>query len=506
VAVNKDQARMGHRLRELRIASGLQQSEVARRLEISPPYLSLIETGKRSVQPPLLFKALQLYGVSTEDFMKSLGERHVDDGLARLLDEPLLRSLRLSEEDLTSLSADSRIVTTITALFNLYKTTRSQLDNLLASIARQEREGADADAGALRFDHSPFDEVTDFLEANKNWFPSLEDRADAFRAAHGIEPDLGSRALATVLEGALGIEVRRVPTDGESSVVRSWDPDTGVLTLSSHLPEQRAKFQLAHTVALQLFEDERLIEPILDGHPLRHVETRRLIRINLANYFAGALLLPYDRFLEAAEKTRYDVELLATLFDSSYESVAHRLCNLSDPSRPGLPFHFLRVDSAGNISKRYSATGVRIPHHHGACPKSVVHLAFLSPNVVTRQYEVYPDGAEFFGFAKVVVEPKHGSIARGTVYAIGLGTHAENARHLAYADDMPFADPRRMAVPVGVTCRFCERTDCNQRAAPSYKFAFRVEENTKKDNFFSPMVAADDAADVTAASRQRTRR
>jgi len=496
---------MGLRLRELRVASGLQQSEVARRLEISPPYLSLIETGKRSVQPPLLFKALQLYGISTEEFMESLGERHVDDGLARLLDEPLLRSLKLSEDDLTSLSADSRIVTTITALFNLYKTTRSQLDNLLASIARQERDAATS-ADELRFDHSPFDEVTDFLEANKNWFPALEERADAFRQAHGVEPDLGSRGLAEVLLRAMGIEVRRVEPDGESSVVRSWDPDAGVVTLSTQLPEQRAKFQLAHTMALQLFEDERLIEPILDGYPLRHGETKRLLRINLANYFAGALLLPYDRFLQAAERTRYDVELLASLFDSSYETVAHRLCNLSDPERPGLPFHFLRVDSAGNISKRYSATGVRIPQHHGACPKSVVHLAFLSPNVVTRQYEVYPDGSEFFGFAKVVIEPKQGSIARGTVYAIGLGTHAENARFLAYADDMPFADPRRMAVPVGVTCRFCERTDCNQRAAPSYKFAFRVEENRKKDNFFSPIVAADEDTEVAAASHHRTRR
>ena len=133
---------MGQRLRELRLRRGLQQSEVARRLKISPAYLSLIEKGKRVVQLPLLFQALELYGVAVEDFMGSLGEHRVDEGLARLLDEPLLRSLNLSEEDLASISAEPRMVATITALFNLYKNTRSQLDHVMASIAQRERQAA----------------------------------------------------------------------------------------------------------------------------------------------------------------------------------------------------------------------------------------------------------------------------------------------------------------------------------------------------------------------------
>ena len=156
---------MGQRLRELRLRRGLQQSEVARRLKISPAYLSLIEKGKRVVQLPLLFQALEVYGVPVEDFMGSLGEHRVDDGLARLLDEPLLRSLNLSEEDLASLSAEPRMVTTITALFNLYKNTRSQLDHVTASMAQREKQGED---DSVRFDYGPYDEVTDFLEQHHN--------------------------------------------------------------------------------------------------------------------------------------------------------------------------------------------------------------------------------------------------------------------------------------------------------------------------------------------------
>lgn len=477
-------AAMGQRLRELRLARGLQQGEVARRLDISPAYLSLIEKGKRTLQLPILFKGLELYGVSMEEFMASLGERHVDDGLARLLDEPLLRSLELTEDDLAGLSAEPKIVTTITALFNLYKGTRGQLDNVLTSIARREESD---DGDSLRFDYTPFDEVTDFLEKNDNWFGSLEERAEEFAKKAGFGRRVSSLELVSALKEQVGVEVRFVDEDLDSSIIRRWDSEAGTLTLSSRMFEQRMKFQLAATIALRLFDDEHLHEPIVAG-PARHGETAALIKIHLANYFAGALLLPYGVFYEEVTRTRYDVELLAHLFESSYETVAHRMCNLADPRRRGVPMHFVRVDVAGNISKRYSGDGIRFPHHTGGCPKMSSHLAFLTPTVLRRQYSRFPDGSTYFCFAKVVSDPERGSVARGTAYSIGLGVHAEDAKQLAYADDLPFVDPHKMAVPVGTTCRFCERADCNMRSAPSYKFAFKVDEHVKKDNFFSPLV------------------
>ncbi len=502
--MTSNNAAMGQRLRELRISRALQQGEVARQLEISPAYLSLIEKGKRSVQLPLLFRALDLYGVDMETFMESLGERHVDDGLARLLDEPLLRSLNLTEEDLSSIGAEPKIVTTITALFNLYKNTRSQLDNVLQSIARQREGGAEGE-DSLRFDYSPFDEVTDFLEKNQNFFPALEERATAFRSDAGLGLPVRSEALVRALGEKLGLEIDIVPDGGDSSVIWRMDDDEQRLVISKHMFEQRLCFHLAHSAALRIFDEENLHEGIIAGYPARHGETRRLIKIHLANYFAGALLLPYDEFYKQVTRTRYDVDLLTQIFQVSFETVAHRMCNLSDPKRRGVPMHFLRVDVAGNISKRYSGDGMRFPHHEGSCPKMAVHLAFLTPNVITRQYSIFPDGTTYFCFAKVVTEPEQGSLVKGTTYAIGLGTHASNAKHLVYADDMPFADPQRMAVPVGATCRFCERTDCNMRSAPSYRFAFRVDEYTKKDNFFSPLVSADAQHDERPVAKRRKR-
>ncbi len=483
-------AAMGQRLRELRLQRNLAQGDVARQLEISPAYLSLIEKGKRAVQLPILFKALELYGVTMETFMASLGRGRVDDNLAQLLDEPLLRSLNLSEDDLQGLSAEPKIVTTITALFNLYKSARQQLENVLQSIEEERQKEGDGSDG-LRFDYHPFDEVTDFLEKNDNYFGDLEERADAFREQNGLGDRVTARDLVAALEAALDVRVVWAPP-AAGSVIRRWDEETRTLTFSHGVFDQRLKFQLAHTIALRLFEQEKLHEPIVSGYAAQYAQTPKLVKIHLANYFAGALLLPYESFHEEVARTRYDVELLAQIFSSSYETVAHRICNLGDPRRRGVPMHFLRVDVAGNISKRYSGDGIRFPHHDGSCPKMAVHLAYLTPNVIAKQYSTFPDGSTYFCFAKVVSEPRGGSLARGTVYSIGLGCHAKDAKHLAYADDVPFVDPQKMAVPVGTTCRFCERTDCNMRSQPSYKFAFRVDEHLKKDNFFSPLVSGDD--------------
>ena len=522
---------MGRRLRALRLERALPQADVASKLGVSPAYLSLIETGKRPLQLPLLMQALELFGLELDDFMASLGNMHLDEGLARLLDEPLLRTLSLSREDLARLGAEPRVANTITALFNLYKNTRLQVEHLTAQLAKAEhreasstrerapsarppavQEGskgsAQGEPAIVDFDFTPFDEVTNFLESRRNYFESLEERADALRKQHGLSERPSEEGLTRIL-GKLGVSVKITDDNAEESpgsVIRRLDPRGGALTLTRDLPEHRRMFQLAHTIGLRLLDEEQLHVPLLESAAARHRETPRLLKIHLASYLGGALLLPYAPFFREVQRTRYDVERLATIFDSSYETVAHRLCNLSDPKRLGVPFHFQRVDVAGNISKRYAADGLRFPHGTGSCPKWVVHTAFLSPQAIHRQYSIFPDGRTYFCFAKIVSEPRAGSLARGTVYAIGLGTLAENAKHLACADDMPFANPAKMAVPVGTSCRFCERVDCNQRAAPSYKFAFRVDEYVKKDNFFSPLVDEDAEVSVPVSALKKRRR
>lgn len=482
-------ANVGHRLRALRLSKNVKQADAARELGVSPAYLNLIEKGKRMTPFPLLWKALRHFGVDPEQFMAQLGEGSVDQALAKLLDEPLLKTLELDQESLQSLSAEPKLAGTVAALFNLYKNTRSQLDNVMAQLSSEERSKASGAEG--RLDYSPFDEVTDFLEANNNYFPELEEEAEAIRRDCGLERQTLSSQLQKALEQRHGFTVRYEDPPPGSSVVRRLSPHEKLLVLSPTLTEQTLKFQLAATLGLLAIDRTRFVERAI-GQKTRHAETPRLIKVNLANYFAGALMLPYGDFFKEVQRTRYDVELLSQLYNVTYETVAHRVCNLADPKRRGLPFHFVRCDIAGNISKRYSGTGFKFASA-GSCAKWAVHLAFLNPSQLTRQYTQLPDGDTYFEFAKVQLQPVEGTIAMGTAYAIGLGTHAENAKHLAYG--LPWNDAKRDVVRAGTSCRFCERTDCSQRAAASYRFAFAFDEYTKKDCFFSPLVTADLGAD-----------
>jgi XRE family transcriptional regulator, fatty acid utilization regulator len=484
-------ANVGLKLRGLRLARNIKQTDAAKDLGVSPAYLNLIEKGKRVMPFPLLWKALRYFDQDPEQFMSTLGEGRVDEALAKLLDEPLLKSLDIDPESLQSLSAEPKLAGTVAALFNLYKNTRTQLENVLAQLSAEERartqSGTAPGSSGLRFDYSPFDEVTDFLESHRNFFPELEEQAEALRRDFGLDRQVTSLQLARALEQRFGYRVSFEPAAGGSSVVRRLDPETQTLNLSPDLTEQPLKFQLAASAGLLTLDRERLVERIVGGARTRHGETLRLIKVNLANYFAGALMLPYGDFFKEVQRTRYDVELLSNIFGTTYETVAHRLCNLSDPKRSGLPFHFLRSDIAGNISKRYSGTGLKFASGgSGSCGKWAVHLAFLNPSQITRQYSIMPDGQTYFCFAKVQLQPVEGSIVKGTAYSIGLGTHAENAKYLAYG--LPTNDLKKDAVPSGVSCRFCERTDCNQRAAASYRFAFSFDEYTKKDCFFSPLL------------------
>lgn len=478
-------ANIGARLRALRLQRNVKQADAARELGVSPAYLNLIEKGKRVTPFPLLWKALRYFQVDPENFMTQLSEGRVDETLAALLQDPLLKTLDLDPESLQSLSAEPRLAGTVAALFNLYKNTRTQLENVMGQLNSNDRARAPAGDGGPRLDYSPFDEVSDFLERNKNYFPELEAEAEVLRQDFKLGRVILSEQLTAILKERFGYTTVREESPSGSSVVRRFDQEGQRLVVSPTLTEQPLKFQLASSLGLLAIDKTRLIERIVEGRT-RHAETPRLIKVNLANYFAGALMLPYGPFFDAVQRTRYDIELLTHEFGVTYETVAHRVCNLSEPKRAGLPFHFLRTDIAGNISKRYSGTGFKFASGGGSCGKWSVHLAFLNPSQITRQYSQMPDGTTYFDFARVQLQALEGSIVRGTAYSIGLGTHAENAKYLAYG--LPMTDLRRDAVPIGTSCRFCERTDCNQRAAASYRFAFSFDEYTKKDCFFSPLL------------------
>jgi predicted transcriptional regulator len=266
--------------------------------------------------------------------------------------------------------------------------------------------------------------------------------------------------------------------------VRHFDPARRLLLLSEVLPAHSMVFQTAHQIAL--LTSSELLDELVNDARLTTGDSKALCRVALANYFAAAVLMPYSTFREAALEYRYDIDMIGSRFRTSFEQVCHRLTTLRRPGSEGVPFHFLRVDIAGNISKRYSASGIQFARFSGACPRWNLHVAFLTPGQLRVQLSESTDGRTYFCVARTVERGPRRYHSPPALHAICLGCRVEFARDLVYSDGVDLENTA-VAVPVGITCRLCERLDCEQRAFPPLQRTLHIDENQRGVSFYASL-------------------
>jgi predicted transcriptional regulator len=304
----------------------------------------------------------------------------------------------------------------------------------------------------------PNEEARDLFDDRGNHFPALEAAAEVIAAELGAVPAEMNHAIAERLRRTHGLTVSVQPLEGE---LRRYDAPVRVLALSETLPRESRGFHMAFQLAL--LEARDAVEAVLADAAPSSAEATMLIRVGLLNYVAGALLMPYAPFLDAARLLRHDVEALAARFGVSYEQVCHRLSTLQRPGARGVPFFFVRVDPAGNVSKRFSAAGFPFARYGGSCPRWVVHTAFSQPGVVQVQVAELSDGAAYFCFARTVSRPAGSWGDPKPVHVVAMGCGIGNADAVIYADGL---DLERAKVGIGLSCRLCDRPDCRSRAFP----------------------------------------
>jgi predicted transcriptional regulator len=317
-----------------------------------------------------------------------------------------------------------------------------------------------------------------------NFFPELEEGAEKLWRDARLQAGNLYDDLVAWLSRQHGVQVRVETTAAMAGAVRRFDQQKRVLSLSEVLRRGSRNFQLAYQVGLLAQQeplDRHAADPLLTSP-----ESRALSRVALANYFAAAVLLPYGPFLEAARTERYDAELLGHRFRASFEQTCHRLTTLRRPGAEGVPFHMVRIDIAGNISKHFSASGLRFPRFGGLCSRWALFGCFLTPGMVRTQLAQMPDGDRSFWMARTVRREGGGFHAPRTVHALALGCEVAHARKLVYADGVDLASPEAV-MPVGLTCRLCERMDCEQRAFPPLQHPLRVHEDVRGVSFYAPV-------------------
>jgi XRE family transcriptional regulator, fatty acid utilization regulator len=443
----------GTTLREVRSRVALTQKAFAEKLGVSLPYLNQMENNHRPISTGVVLALAQEFGFDVTGLSTGDSERLVSDMREALADpvfgpkSPPLADLRLAASNAPALAR------AFLDLHRAYRQTHERLASLDEALGR--------DGAAPR--PSPWEEVRDFFHYCDNYIDAVDRAAEHFACPAGTRRDplvAASEALAA----------RGITLDwADHPALRSYDPATQRLSVSARASGATQRFQLLHQIALLTQND--LLEATLDLARFQTPEARDIAKIGLANYFAGAALLPYRAFLEAARGARHDLERLADLFGASIEQVAHRLSTLQRPGAKGMPFFFVRVDQAGTITKRHSATRLQFARFGGACPLWNVHQAFETPGRFLRQLAETPDGVRYLCLARDVSKSGGSFHAPLRRYAIGLGCEVQHAGALVYADDL---DLGRRFEPIGISCRICERLSCHQRSVPPLERRLRV--------------------------------
>jgi predicted transcriptional regulator/DNA-binding XRE family transcriptional regulator len=467
---------LGAKLRSLRRREGLNQAQLAEQLGISASYLNLIEHNKRPLTAPLLIKLAQIHQVDLHAFSADEDGAIAHD-LQEAFGDPLFEHLDLTTGELKDLLQQCPTAAkALLALYRAYQGSRTAAEGLAAKLSDgQDLSGVDRS-------RLPSEEVNDFVQRHRNHFPKLEAAAEALAKQAPLEADGLFRDLARHLLKAHRVETKVLPVRQMDGALRRFLPERRLLEISEGLPAHSRVFQVAHQVAL--LEQGALLDALVEDALLTCAESRLLARVTLANYFAGAVMMPYASFLDAAKRERHDIELLARRFQASFEQVCHRLTTLQRKGAEGVPFHFLRIDIAGNISKRFSASGIRFARFAGACPRWNVHAAFLTPGSIRTQLSQMPDGATFFCIARTIRRESGGAHADHAVQAVGLGCDVAFAKQMIYADGLDLSN-HAAAVPIGVSCRLCDRADCEQRAFPPLQQPLRIQENLRRGSFYA---------------------
>ncbi|WP_010141169.1 helix-turn-helix domain-containing protein [Oceanicola sp. S124] len=458
---------IGARLKRLRRTLGLTQAQMAQDLGVSSSYITLIEANQRPVSAKLLLKLSQVYDFSPGE-VAGAQDLQLQADLEAALKDPLFGEHVPRSEVEEVVNASPGIARGLLRLHQKYR--EMALTSGTGEDAYSDRDRVELLEQTAR----PVDEVRAHFHAMRNHFDRLDRAAEALADTLEIWRNEPQIVLSDRLRDGHGYRVRILPQEVMPEQLRLLDPHRRHLNLSERLDQPGRRFQIA--VQLARLECADLIEAELEAAGFSKA-AQPLARTSFANYVAAALLMPYGRFLKAAETERYDVELLCQRFGTSYEQVAHRLTTLQRPEARGVPFFFVRMDRAGNVSKRFSAGRFHFSKFGGSCPLWNIHSCFETPDRVQTQVIAMQDGTTYFSIARTV--SRHlGTFSRPSArFAIGLGCDMAYAPRLTYAQDLDLATIR--PVEIGVNCYLCERPNCPSRAYPPINREFHFPERSR---------------------------
>ena len=460
--------KIGPKIKAFRRQLGIQANKLAEELGISASYLNLIESGKRRIDGDLVIRVCKELKINLED-LTSKADLNLENNISELLSDEIFEDLDILGPEVKDLvNSNPKIAKALVKLGDNFKQKDIEIVNKLENIS-----GKIIDSRKAAF---PGEVVSDFLQDNKNFFPKLEDFANLI--FEKIKQNNRTRyvALCGFLKSEYNIRVIDIIPEESKPFSKIYDSKKKELLLSDYISLETKKLHAAAQIAQ--VGAAREIEDYLSSFKFPTEESKKLTRVALLNYCGAAILMPYKLFHKECKELKYDLELLQNTFATSFEQVAHRVTCLQDPELPGIPFHLLRVDIAGNISKRFSLSGIEIPRYGGACPRWNVYSAFSRPGVIQAAVSKMTNGEKYVCIAKTVEKGVGRYGQKKSMLSIGLGCEAKYAKEFVYTENLNLND-KKTEIPIGVSCRTCDRLDCSQRAFPPLHKKFDVDINSR---------------------------
>ena len=460
--------KIGPKIKAFRRQLGLQANKLAEELEISPSYLNLIEGGKRKIDGDLLLKVCEKLNIQLSD-LTTKSDINLENTISEILDDKLFEDLDILGPEVKDLvGTNPKIGRALVRLGDILKKKDHELINKIEKLSGKIVDN--------RKNSFPGEVISDFLQENKNYFPKLEEFANKVFEKIQVNNRTRYIALCEYLKKEYSITVKDIiPEDGKP-FSKIFNKKKKELLLSDYNTLETKKLHAASQIAQEGASKE--IDQYLSNFNFPSEESKRLTQVALLNYCGAAILMPYKLFHSECKKLKYDLELLQNTFATSFEQVAHRVTCLQDPRLPGIPFHMLRTDIAGNISKRFSLSGIEIPRYGGACPRWNVYSAFTRPGVIQAAVSKMTNGEKYVCIARTVEKGVGRYGLSKSILSIGLGCEAKYAKQFVYTENLDISD-KKTEIPIGVSCRTCDRLDCSQRAFPPLHKKFDVDINSR---------------------------
>jgi len=466
--INKLDLKVGPKIKAFRRQLGLQANKFSEQIGISPSYLNLIESGKRKIDGDLLIKISKELRVELSD-LTSKSDINLENNISELLDDQLFEDLDILGPEVKDLvNTNPKMARALIKLGDNFKQKDHEIVNKVENIS-----GKIIDSRKTSF---PGEVISDFLQENKNYFPKLEEFANSI--FDKVQKNNRTRyiALCDYLQNKYSITVKDIIPEEEKPFSKIFNKTKKELLLSDYNSLETKKLYAAAQIAQEGALD--IIIEYLSKFNFPSDESKRLTQVALLNYCGAAILMPYKLFHTECKKLKYDLQLLQNTFATSFEQVAHRVTCLQDPKLPGIPFHMLRTDIAGNISKRFSLSGIEIPRYGGACPRWNVYSAFTRPGVIQAAVSKMTNGEKYVCIARTVEKGVGRYGQSKSILSIGLGCEAKYAKEFVYTENLDISD-KKTEIPIGVSCRTCDRLDCSQRAFPPLHKKFDVDINSR---------------------------